>query len=44
MQSYISGGKCWKTGGGGAVERNFCCVMKVELYEGESGGLESPTE
>lgn len=24
------------------MERNFCCVRKVELYEGDSGGLGSP--
>lgn len=26
------------------MERNFCWVVKVELYEGDSGGLGRPIE
>lgn len=26
------------------MERNFCCVMKVELYDGDRGGLGRPIE
>lgn len=26
------------------MERDFCCAVRVELYEGDSGGLGSPIE
>lgn len=26
------------------MERNFCCVIKVELHAGDSGGLGRPIE